>query len=83
MKIIDTKKDLSAFNQKLDDVYSQVNNLVSNGWFDLLELAYPGKVGLPDDDFCADLMRVRDTLNSLSYACSSLSDDITLIINKD
>ena len=50
MKTIYSKKDLSAFNQKLDDVYAQVNNLVSNGWFDLLELAYPGKVGLPDDD---------------------------------
>lgn len=60
-----------------------VNDRMSEGICNLIDIAYPNHDGVQDPEVIADMMLLRDTLQSLSMACEIWTKQLTEIIQLD
>ena len=84
---------LSAYNMYQSDIvsaykvaggaYQIVNDRMSEGICELIDMAYPNHDGVQDPDVIADMMILRDTLQSLSKACEIWTKQLTEVIQLD
>lgn len=75
-----TTKNLTDVKNKAEKAYELINDLISHHSLDMMDLAYPGHDGEQDADVVAEMMRLRQTVNSLSVACDILVNKLTDII---
>lgn len=59
------------------------NDRMSEGICELIDIAYPNHDGVEDPDVIADMMMLRDTLQSLSKACDIWTKQLTEVIQLD
>lgn len=75
-----TTKNLTDVGNKAEKAYELINELISHHSLDMMDLAYPGHDGEQDADVVAEMMRLRQTVNSLSVACNILVNKLTEVI---
>ena len=75
-----TTKNLTDVKTEAERAYELINDLISHHSLDMMDLAYPGHDGEQDADVVAEMMRLRQTVNSLSVACDILVNKLTDII---
>ena len=75
-----TTKNLTDVKNKAEKAYELINDLISHHSLDMMDLAYPGHDGKQDADVVAEMMSLRQTVNSLSVACNILVNKLTDII---
>jgi hypothetical protein len=75
-----TTKNLTDVKNKAEKAYELINELISHHSLDMMDLAYPGHDGEQDADVVAEMMSLRQTVNSLSVACDILVNKLTDII---
>lgn len=75
--------DIISANKVADGVYQIINDRMSEGICELLDMAYPNQDGVQDPDVIADMMMLRDTLQSLSKACDIWTKQLTEVIQLD
>lgn len=63
--------------------YQIVDDRMSEGICELIDMAYPNHDGVQDPDVIADMMILRDTLQSLSKACEIWTKQLTEVIQLD
>lgn len=82
MKTFDSKEALECMNKELGELFLALSNLSENGMHDLVELAFPGTAGLPDKSVCDVLEHSVTHLKFLSSLCSTLCDQLSIILYK-
>lgn len=75
--------DIVSANKIADGVYQIINDRMSEGICELLDMAYPNRDGVQDPDVISDMMLLRDTLQSLSKACDIWTKQLTEVIQLD
>ena len=75
--------DIISANKGAEGAYQIVNDRMSEGICELLDMAYPNQDGVQDPDVIADMMMLRDTLQSLSKACDIWTKQLTEVIQLD
>lgn len=75
--------DIISAYKVADGVYQIINDRMSEGICELLDMAYPNQDGVQDPDVIADMMMLRDTLQSLSKACDIWTKQLTEVIQLD
>lgn len=75
--------DIVSTNKVADGVYQIINDRMSEGICELLDMAYPNRDGVQDPDVISDMMLLRDTLQSLSKACDIWTKQLTEVIQLD
>ena len=75
-----TTKNLTDVKNKAEKAYELINDLISHHSLDMMDLAYPEHNGEQDADAVAEMMSLRQTVNSLSVACDILVNKLTDII---
>ena len=75
--------DIISANKVAEGAYQIVNDRMSEGICELLNMAYPNQDGVQDPDVIADMMMLRDTLQSLSKACDIWTKQLTEVIQLD
>lgn len=71
---------MNEIQKQVESVYAVINALNTYGRVPLIDLAYPSHDGVQDAGAVADLMMLRDSLNSLSKACRHCVDNLTAVI---
>ena len=72
--------DIVSANKVAEGVYQIINDRMSEGICELLDMAYPNRDGVQDPDVISDMMLLRDTLQSLSKACDIWTKQLTEVI---
>ena len=75
-----TTKNLTDVKNKAEKAYELINELISHHSLDMMDLAYPEHNGEQDADVVAEMMSLRQTVNSLSVACDMLVYKLTEVI---
>lgn len=75
--------DIVSTNKVAEGVYQIINDRMSEGICELLDMAYPNRDGVQDPDVISDMMLLRDTLQSLSKACDIWTKQLTEVIQLD
>lgn len=75
--------DIVSANKVAEAVYQIINDRMSEGICELLDMAYPNQDGVQDPDVISDMMLLRDTLQSLSKACDIWTKQLTEVIQLD
>lgn len=75
--------DIVSTNKVAEGVYQIINDRMSEGICELLDMAYPDRDGVQDPDVISDMMLLRDTLQSLSKACDIWTKQLTEVIQLD
>lgn len=75
--------DIVSANKVAEGVYQIINDRMSEGICELLDMAYPNRDGVQDPDVISDMMLLRDTLQSLSKACDIWTKQLTEVIQLD
>lgn len=75
--------DIISANKVAEGAYQIINDRMSEGIFELLVMAYPNQDGVQDPEVIADMMMLRDTLQSLSKACDIWTKQLTEVIQLD
>lgn len=70
-------QNIISVENKAEEAYQVINDLMSNHYLELLNLAYPKHDGEQDADAVAEMMKLRQTTNLLSQACNILSKKLT------
>ena len=74
-------QDIIKANNKAEEVYQIINDKMSEGLPSLIDIAYPEHDGVPNDYVIADMMELRQTLNSLSAACQIWVKQLSEVID--
>ena len=74
-------QDIIKANYVAEKVYQIINNKMSEGLTSLIDIAYPEHDGKPNDYVIADMMELRQTLNSLSTACQIWVKELSEVID--
>ena len=77
------QSDIISANKVADGAYQIINDRMSEGICELLDMAYPNQDGVQDPEVIADMMMLRDTLQSLSKACDIWTKQLTEVIQLD
>ena len=75
--------DIVSTNKVAEGVFQIINDRMSEGICELLDMAYPDRDGVQDPDVISDMMLLRDTLQSLSKACDIWTKQLTEVIQLD
>ena len=75
--------DIVSTNKVAEGVFQIINDRMSEGICELLDMAYPNRDGVQDPDVISDMMLLRDTLQSLSKACDIWTKQLTEVIQLD
>ena len=75
--------DIVSANKVAEGVYQIINDRMSEGICELLDMAHPNHDGVQDPDVISDMMLLRDTLQSLSKACDIWTKQLTEVIQLD
>lgn len=75
--------DIISANKVAEGAYQIINDRMSEGICELLDMAYPNLDGVQDPEVIADMMMLRDTLQSLSKACDIWTKQLTEVIQLD
>ena len=75
--------DIVSANKVAEGAYQIVNDRMSEGICNLIDIAYPNHDGVQDPEVIADMMLLRDTLQSLSKACEIWTKQLTEVIQLD
>lgn len=75
--------DIVSANKVAEGAYQFVNDRMSEGICNLIDIAYPNHDGEQDPEVIADMMLLRDTLQSLSKACEIWTKQLTEVIQLD
>ena len=74
-------QDIIKANYIAEKVYQIINNKMSEGLPSLVDIAFPEHDGVPNDYVIADMMELRQTLNSLSTACQIWVKQLSEVID--
>ena len=77
------QSDIISANKVADGAYQIINDRMSEGICELLDMAYHNQDGVQDPEVIADMMMLRDTLQSLSKACDIWTKQLTEVIQLD
>ena len=77
------QSDIVSANKVAEGAYQIINDRMSEGICELLDMAYPNQDGVQDPEVIADMMMLRDTLQSLSKACEIWTKQLTEVIQLD
>lgn len=77
------QSDIISANKVADGAYQIINDRMSEGICELLDMAYPNQDGVQEPEVIADMMMLRDTLQSLSKACDIWTKQLTEVIQLD
>lgn len=77
------KSDIVSANKIAEGVYQIINNRTYESISNLIDIAYPNHGGVQDPKVIADMMLLRDTLQSLSMACEIWAKQLTEVIQLD
>ena len=75
--------DIVSARKVAQGTYQIVNDRMSEGISNLIDIAYPNHDGEQDPEVIADMMLLRDTLQSLSKACEIWTKQLTEVIQLD
>ena len=75
-----TTKNLTDVKTEAERAYELINDLIIHHSLDMMDLAYPEHDGEQDADVVAEMMSLRQTVNSLSVACDMLVYKLTEVI---
>ena len=75
--------DIVSARKIAEGTYQIVNDRMSEGIYNLIEIAFPDHDGVEDPEVIADMMLLRDTLQSLSMACEIWTKQLTEVIQLD
>ena len=73
--------DIIKANYIAEKVYQIINNKMSEGLPSLVDIAFPKHDGVQNDYVIADMMELRQTLNSLSTACQIWVKQLSEVID--
>ena len=76
-------KSISEIKKDVDKTYAVINRFNTEGVIPLMDLAYPKRDGVQDAENVADLMLLRESLNSLQKACEISVQHISEAIEQD
>lgn len=71
------QSDIVSARKVAEGAYQIVNDRMSEGICELIDMAYPNHDGVEDPDVIANMMLLRDTLQSLSKACEIWTMQLT------
>ena len=74
------QRDIISARKVAEGAYQIVNDRMSEGICNLIDIAYPNHDGVQDPEVIADMMLLRDTLQSLSMACDIWTKQLTEVI---
>lgn len=77
------QSDIISANKVADGAYQIINDRMSEGICELLDMAYPNQDGVQEPEVIADMMMLRNTLQSLSKACDIWTKQLTEVIQLD
>lgn len=77
------QSDIVSARKVAEGAYQIVNDRMSEGICELIDMAYPNHDGVQDPDVISDMMLLRDTLQSLSKACEIWTKQLTEVIQLD
>lgn len=77
------QSDIISANKVADGAYQIINDRMSEGICELIDMAYPNQDGVQEPEVIADMMMLRDTLQSLSKACDIWTKQLTEVIQLD
>lgn len=77
------QSDIVSARKVAEGAYQIVNDRMSEGICNLIDIAYPNHDGVQDPEVIADMMLLRDTLQSLSMACDIRTKQLTEVIQLD
>lgn len=75
--------DIVSARKVAEGIYQIVNDRKSESICNLIDIAYPNHGGEQDPEVIADMMLLRDTLQSLSKACEIWTKQLTEVIQLD
>ena len=75
--------DIISANKVSEGAYQIINDRMSEGICELINIAYPNQDGVQDPEVIADMMMLRDTLQRLSKACDIWTKQLTEVIQLD
>lgn len=75
--------DIVSARKVAEGAYQIVNDRMSEGICNLIDIAYPNHDGVQDPEVITDMMLLRDTLQSLSKACEIWTKQLTEVIQLD
>lgn len=78
-----TTEKLIEVKNKAENAYEAINDLISNYGIEMIDLAYPEHNGEQDADVIAEMMLLRQSVNSLSTACNLLVNKLTDVIGDE
>ena len=67
---------INEIKSMVEATYATLNQFASEGVIPLIDIAYPNHDGKQDADAVADMMLLRDNLNSLSNVCQLVIEHI-------
>lgn len=68
---------------KAEKAYAAINDMISNYAIEMIDLAYPKHDGEQDAEVIAEMMLLRQSVNSLSTACNLLVNKLTDVIGDE
>lgn len=68
---------------KAEKAYAAINDMISNYAIKMIDLAYPKHDGEQDAEVIAEMMLLRQSVNSLSTACNLLVNKLTDVIGDE
>ena len=77
------QSDIVSARKVAEGAYQIVNDRMSEGICNLIDIAYPNHDGVQDPEVISDMMLLRDTLQSLSKACEIWTKQLTEVIQLD
>lgn len=77
------KEKLIEVKNKAEKAYEAINDLISHYGIEMIDLAYPKHDGEQDADVIAEMMLLRQSVNSLSTACNLLVNKLTDVIGDE
>ena len=77
------QSDIVSARKVAEGTYQIVNDRMSESICNLIDIAYPNHDGVQDPEVIADMMLLRDTLQSLSMACEIWTKQLTEVIQLD
>lgn len=77
------QSEIISANKIAEGAYQIINDRMSEGIVELLNMVYPNRDGVEDPNVIADMMMLRQTLQSLSDACDIWSKELTEVIESN
>ena len=74
-------KTINEITKAAENFYKELNEFISAGTLPLADLAYPDHDGKADAYVVADMMKLRDLLDSIKAGCEMGVNHLSDIIN--